>query len=72
MKNNIQADLSFTGEAAFFLQLVHMQTGMEYGEIFSKMIDLYKQVYFSEYELAWIEGDVIKEKLSSEAIKRKG
>lgn len=71
MKNNIQANLSFSGEASFFLQMVEVQTGMSYPEIFSKMIDLYKQVYLSEYELAWIEGDVIKEKLSTEFIKRK-
>lgn len=65
MNNKVKVELTLTGEAAFFLQLALMQTGMESGELFSKMIGLYKQVYFSEYELAWVEGDVIKQKLDS-------
>ena len=71
MKKIIQASLTFKGEAAFFLQMVNMQTGMSYQEIFSKMIDLYKQIYLSDKELAWVEGDVIKQKLTTLALKTK-
>lgn len=71
MNNKVKVELTLTGEPAFFLQMVMLQTGMESGELFSKMIDLYKQVYFNEYELAWIEGDVIKQKLDSSNLKRK-
>lgn len=43
---------------------------MEYEEIFSKMIDLYKQVYLSSNELAWVQGDVIIQKLNNENLRR--
>jgi hypothetical protein len=71
MNNKVKVELTLTGEPAFFLQMVMLQTGMESGELFSKMIDLYKQVYLNEYELAWIEGDIIKQKLDSSNLKRK-
>lgn len=71
MNNKVKVELTLTGEPAFFIQLAMMQTGMDSGELFSKMIDLYKQVYFNEYELAWIEGDVIQQKLNSADLKRK-
>ena len=70
MKRVVKAELTLGGEAAYFLEMVKSETGMEYNEIFSKMIDLYKQIYLSEQELAWIEGDIIKKKLSSEALRR--
>ena len=71
MNNKVKVELTLTGEPAFFLQAVMMQTGMESGELFSKMIDLYKQVYFNELELAWIEGDTIKQKLDSSNLRKK-
>ena len=43
---------------------------MNYEEIFSKMIDLYKQVYLNSNELAWVQGDNIIQKLNSENLKR--
>lgn len=70
MNNEVKVELTLTGEPAFFLQLVIQQTGMESSELFSKMIDLYKQVYFNQYELAWVEGDIIKQKLDVSNLKR--
>jgi hypothetical protein len=65
----LDINLSLSGEGKFFLEMVKQETNMEYSEIFAKMIDLYKQVYLNDRELAWIEGDVIVKKLSSEALK---
>lgn len=71
MNNKVKVELTLTGEPAFFVQMVMMQSGMETGELFSKMIDLYKQVYFNENELAWIDGDTIIEKLDSSNLRRR-
>ena len=68
--NKVKVELTLSGEPAFFVQLVMMQTGMDPAELFSKMIDLYKQIYFNENELAWIKGDVIKQKLDSSNLRR--
>lgn len=70
MKEKLNINLQLTGEASFFVQLVQMQSGMPPEELFSKMIALYKQVYFSDKELAWIKGDTIVQKLNSEELKR--
>ena len=71
MKDKLKLELNLTGEAAFFIQMVMIQTGMSSQELFSKMIGLYKEVYFNDNELAWIEGDVIQQKLNSAELKRK-
>ena len=70
MKNTLHLNLQLAKEPALFLQIVKMQTGMEYTEILSKMIDLYKQVYFEDRELAWIKGDKIIQKLTIENLRR--
>jgi hypothetical protein len=70
MSTNLNIQLELTGEALYFLNMVKEQTGMNYEEIFSKMIDLYKQVYLNSNELAWIQGDSIVQKLNSVNLKR--
>lgn len=71
MNNKVKVELTLTGESAFFIQMAMMQTGMDSHELFTKMLGLYKEVYFSEYELAWVEGDLIHQKLDSTNLKRK-
>ena len=70
MNANLNIELSLNGEASYFLNMVKEQTNMDYEEIFSKMIDLYKQVYLNSNELAWVQGDNIIQKLNSENLKR--
>ncbi len=70
MNTNLNIELFLNGEAAYFLNMVKEQTNMNYEEIFSKMIDLYKQVYLNSNELAWVQGDNIIQKLNSENLKR--
>lgn len=70
MNTNLNIELFLNGEASYFLNMVKEQTNMDYEEIFSKMIDLYKQVYLNSNELAWVQGDNIIQKLNSENLKR--
>lgn len=70
MNTNLNIELLLNGEASYFLNMVKEQTNMNYEEIFSKMIDLYKQVYLNSNELAWVQGDSIVQKLNSENLKR--
>lgn len=70
MNTNLNIELFLNGEASYFLNMVKEQTNMNYEEIFSKMIDLYKQVYLNSNELAWVQGDNIIQKLNSENLKR--
>lgn len=70
MNTNLNIELLLNGEASYFLNMVKEQTNMNYEEIFSKMIDLYKQVYLNSNELAWVQGDNIIQKLNSENLKR--
>lgn len=70
MNTNLNIELLLNGEASYFLNMVKEQTNMNYEEIFSKMIDLYKQVYLNSNELAWVQGDSIIQKLNSENLKR--
>lgn len=70
MNTNLNIELLLNGEASYFLNMVKQQTNMNYEEIFSKMIDLYKQVYLNSNELAWVKGDSIVQKLNSENLKR--
>lgn len=70
MNTSLNIELLLNGEASYFLNMVKEQTNMNYEEIFSKMIDLYKQVYLNSNELAWVQGDSIIQKLNSENLKR--
>lgn len=70
MNTSLNIELLLNGEASYFLNMVKEQTNMNYEEIFSKMIDLYKQVYLNSNELAWVQGDSIVQKLNSENLKR--
>jgi len=66
MKDKLTIQLDLRGESAFFIQAVMIQTGKSFPEIMQDMIGIYKQVYFNkDQELAWIEGDIIKQKLST-------
>lgn len=67
----MRLDLILQGEPAYFLKMVRIDTEMEYNEILSKMIDLYKQVYLNENELAWVQGDKVINKINSDNLKRK-
>lgn len=71
MNNNLNINLKLGGEASFFVQYVLQDTGMSPDELFSKMISLYKEVYFNNNELAWIQGDLIISKLDSSKLKNK-
>lgn len=70
-KQELKIDLILKGEPAYFLKMVHIDTKMEYEEIFSKMIDLYKQVYLNQNELAWVEGDKVIDKVNSDNLRRR-
>lgn len=72
MKDKLSAQINFQGESAFFIQAVMMQTGKPFNEVMQDMLSIYKEVYFNrDQELAWIEGDVIKRKLSTVNMWRK-
>jgi hypothetical protein len=71
LNKELKLNLILGGECLYFLNLVRSDTAMEFEEIFSKMIELYKFVYFSQYELALVEGDTIIKKLNIEDLKRK-
>jgi len=68
--NELTITLVLKGESSYFINFVKTQSGMEYTELFAKMIDLYKQIYLNEHELAWVHGDTIVKKLSVDNLKR--
>ena len=66
MNNELDIRLKLKGESSFFIQMVMAQTNKSFPEIMSDMISIYKQVYINrDQELAWIEGDKVKQKLST-------
>jgi len=72
MNDKLTANINFKGESAFFIQVVMLQTGKSFDEVMNDMLGLYKEAYFNrDQELAWIEGDVIKRKLSTVKLWRK-
>jgi len=72
MKDKLNIKLNLEGEAAFFVQLVMQQTNKPFEEVMQDMLSVYKMVYFNkEQELAWIEGDVVVKKLSTQNLWRK-
>lgn len=70
-QDQLNIDLRLSGEYLYFLKMVTAQTNMSYTEILTKMMELYKLVYLSPYELAHVEGDIIKTKYNTEDLKRK-
>jgi hypothetical protein len=71
LNQELKLNLILSGEYLYFLQLVNSQTTMSYTEILIKMMELYKLVYLSNYELALVEGDVIIQKFNTEDLKRR-
>jgi hypothetical protein len=71
MENEVKINLIFKGEPLYLIEMIRAQTGMSHTELFSKMLELYKLVYLSKYELALIQGDVIVQKFNTEDLKRK-
>jgi hypothetical protein len=69
-KKSIDITLTLSGESLYFFNYIRESTNMEYEEIFTRMVELYKLFYFSSYELAEVEGDTIIKKYNTENLKR--
>lgn len=67
----LKLTLLLSGECLFFFNFVKSETDMSFDELFLKMIELYKLVYLSKYELALVEGDIIVQKFNTEDLKQK-
>jgi hypothetical protein len=72
LNKELKINLILGGECLYFLNLVRSDSGMDFDEIFAKMIELYKLVYLSEHEFALVEGDIVIKKFNLENLKRKG
>lgn len=70
-KEELKLNLHLSGEYLYFMKFMQSQTGMSVTEFLVKSMELYKLVYLSDYELALVEGDVIKQKFNTENLKRK-
>lgn len=71
MEKEVKLTLHLSGEYLYFIKYVQSQTDMSYEELLTKMMELYKLVYLSDYELALVQGDLIRQKFNTENLKRK-
>ncbi len=71
MKEELKITMNLSGEYLYFVKMVQAQTNMSHTELFTKMLELYKLVYLSQYELGLIQGDLVVQKFNTEDLKQK-